>query len=327
MQIFIKKLQSQESGYSGDKPDQRGKYILIPNWAWKFFPHLLESTLNDFKILNLHVTNTDENIGLNYVYHNAKFHPDKLKRNHNERRVYRTGILDRQLDLDRSVIIIVAKDHNMALYISSIHPKNDEYNEFEKLSEANRIHSLSEVLHLKKSRDIVSSRTRDSSPGIVNFEEIAKDSLKRSSTQREQGQNLPGDPAAMLLTLIKNQDDFKNYLREIYGGSCALRKEKLVDGSFLGLEAAHIMPHSQGGPLLPTNGILMSSDLHQSFEKGAFTLSEKNEVIINSLIPKTSKLHEFNGTIIKPEPLYQQWAPYNSYVENHRKTQFDTYQP
>ena len=74
MEVFLKILGSQESGYSGNKPNQRGTYVLIPNEAWKLFPHLTTSNLHDFKRLNIYVTETDHP-DVNYVYHNAKFHP------------------------------------------------------------------------------------------------------------------------------------------------------------------------------------------------------------------------------------------------------------
>ena len=34
---FAKILESNESGYSGDKPNQRGKFILVPNLTGTFF--------------------------------------------------------------------------------------------------------------------------------------------------------------------------------------------------------------------------------------------------------------------------------------------------
>ena len=71
MDIFIKKLGSQESGYSGDKPNQRGKYILIPISAYSIFPHLSQRVLNDSKVIRLRVLSHEE-IGLNIFYSNAK---------------------------------------------------------------------------------------------------------------------------------------------------------------------------------------------------------------------------------------------------------------
>ena len=87
------------------------------------------------------------------------------------------------------------------------------------------------------------------------------------------------------------------------------------------------MPHSQGGPLLPTNGILMSSDLHQAFEKGAFTLSKENKIVINSAVKRDSVLQEFKGRVVRPESPFELYSPYLLYIDEHRKTLFDTYKP
>ena len=37
---------SQESGYSGGKPNQRGSYISIPKKAWFYFPTFKDKILN-----------------------------------------------------------------------------------------------------------------------------------------------------------------------------------------------------------------------------------------------------------------------------------------
>ena len=93
-QIVIKILGSQESGYSGNTPNQRGKYILIPTEAWVAFPDLSEAVRNSFSGLRIY-TSKDSVLGVLYVWHNTKLLPDPaLLRQHNERRIYRTAALD-----------------------------------------------------------------------------------------------------------------------------------------------------------------------------------------------------------------------------------------
>jgi hypothetical protein len=55
----------QETRKSGNKPNQRGKYVLIPNEVWSLFPHLTTTNLNDFNI------NLQENQKIWIVYHTA----------------------------------------------------------------------------------------------------------------------------------------------------------------------------------------------------------------------------------------------------------------
>ena len=43
---FAKILRPQESGYSGDKNKQRGKYIYLPKTCWEFFPLLKKDIFN-----------------------------------------------------------------------------------------------------------------------------------------------------------------------------------------------------------------------------------------------------------------------------------------
>ena len=60
MKVFIKKLGSNESGYSGDVADQRGKFILIPKAAIQVFPHLSSTILNDNAIMRFRLLSGEE---------------------------------------------------------------------------------------------------------------------------------------------------------------------------------------------------------------------------------------------------------------------------
>ena len=89
-----------------------------------------------------------------------------------------------------------------------------------------------------------------------------------------------------------------------------------------GLDAAHIKPDQHGGPLLPTNGILLSKDLHHAFEAGAFSLDSENKVIVNSLVSKESEVQKFAGVEIKPQDKFSLFGPFSSYVNHHRERLF-----
>ena len=109
MNVFAKILQSQESGYSGDKPNQRGKYIIIPKEIWNYFPDLSVGIRNSFCTLRLNLPNKSS-VSAVYVWNNTKYFPEVgLSRLHDERRMYRTRSIEDTLELDREVIIFFAK--------------------------------------------------------------------------------------------------------------------------------------------------------------------------------------------------------------------------
>ena len=126
MRFFIKKLGSNESGYSGDIPNQRGKFILIPKSEYDFFPPHSTAYLNDMTIVNF-ITPQGFVIPRKYDWHNAKFHlstRSDLNRDHDEKRLYRSNSLDNALQLDRNVFFICAK-HADGEYCCFAIRKND----------------------------------------------------------------------------------------------------------------------------------------------------------------------------------------------------------
>ena len=114
--VFLKLLGSNESGYSGDKPNKRGKFILIPKKALSLFPLLSERRLNDQSPVICY-TLSGARIAVNFVYHNAKFFPHLgLERDHNEFRLYRNVSLDDELRLDRYVVMGFIQTETMGEY-------------------------------------------------------------------------------------------------------------------------------------------------------------------------------------------------------------------
>ena len=111
MEFFIKKLKSNESGYSGNIPNRRGKFILIPKDCYEFFPQHSAKYHNDITLVNL-ITPQGNIISRKYDWHNAKYHinsREDLNRDHDEKRIYRSKSLDKDLDLDRDVFFICCK--------------------------------------------------------------------------------------------------------------------------------------------------------------------------------------------------------------------------
>ncbi|OCH60194.1 hypothetical protein A6D98_12490 [Aliivibrio fischeri] len=322
-EVFIKKLQSQESGYSGDKPDQRGKYILIPKGALSLFPVLSKEILNDTKIIKSTFLN-GHSIGLNLVYHNAKYFPN-MARKHNEVRMYRNVFLDNDLNLDRNVIFIAVKLDNGEYAFDSILPDDSEYDLFEKLSSECRNKGLLNLSEITESSRVDSLFKIKMDSEVLNSDDIIKSTNKIfNNTEKEykrarvQQPAMVGDKAAIFSSLIKSQNDFAKYLRLIYDNKCAIRGTSLITDNHAGLDAAHIQADTHGGPLLPSNGLLLSSDLHKCFDLGYLGLSNDNKVVIRSDVPKTSELYKYEGVVIKPIEGYEMCAPFHSYNEFHR---------
>ena len=113
----------------------------------------------------------------------------------------------------------------------------------------------------------------------------------------------------------------------MWENKCAVRKQSLIDKSTLGLEAAHIQTYSHDGPLLPTNGILLSSDLHKAFDKGAFTFNDDLRVDIHEKVPETSELWKYSDVKLEVKKEFEVFLPYESYLHFHRENIFKTFEP
>lgn len=318
-------LGSNESGYSGDIPNQRGKFILIPKKALSLFPPLSERRLNDQSPVICY-TLSGARIAVNFVYHNAKFFQHLgLNRDHNEFRLYRNVSLDGELRLDRYVVIGFVQTDTMGEYkLFSIAPGEENYEHWKSIAKSKSLHKIENLPPIRPLTDIMALQ-QNSSNIIVNSEEIFSSIATIAAKQRRQQPGLEDDPASVLATLIKSQKDYSDYLRQAYGGKCALRDAPLIRGSFLGLDATHIQPHTHKGPLLPTNGLLLSKDLHHAFEKGAFCLDDNNKVVIHPKVPTNSGLKNFAGKIVCPIPEYEIFKPFSGYVRYHKSNFYDQY--
>lgn len=325
---FTKILGSNESGYSGDEPDQRGKYVLINKDALKAFPHLSKKFLNDSITIRCRLPLGDF-IGLNLVYHNAKYFPETHDRAHDEVRLYRSSEFEEQLNADRGVLIVFYPIPLLPIGNYALMSFPDSDPEFELWRQFNKKLFLpSAVEEFESVKSLKAKLVHESEGAEV---EVTKDILSKGISLLKKGRKQQdpdhGDPASPLVSLIKSQQDFSQYLREMYDNKCCVRETKLIDGpNALGIEAAHIRPHMHGGPLLPTNGILLSADLHQCFEKGAFTLTEDSKIEVHPKVPKSSKLWKFDNKEIAPSfSKFEVFKPYSPYIDYHRENIFKLY--
>lgn len=329
---FVKVLKSNESGYSGDEPNQRGKFILVSKKCLRAFPPLSESILNSQSTIKCLLPNSNL-VGLNIVYHNAKFFPSH-QRNHDEVRIYRNNEFDEGLNPDRNVLIIFFPndDHLLGSFnVVSLREGDHEFDLWKKFD--SKTFEIKQVQKLTLTKELM-ARSKDNNLDrmVENFKHVIQNVAKFSEGNSETGSSrtqqeaAQGDPALALSTLINSQGQFSKYIREVYDFKCCLRKNALINTSGLGLEAAHIKAHSNGGPLLPTNGILLSADLHRIFDAGGLSLYDDGAVKIHSSIPKSSGIWDYEKFKICPKPGYELYAPYKDYIEFHRENVFSRFE-
>ena len=327
---FAKILQSQESGYSGDEPGKRGKYILIPKKCLRAFPPLSKHVLNDQTTLKCWLPN-ETLCGLNVVYHNAKFFPDTHKRAHDEVRVYRNAEFETSLNADRGVLVVflpIPHETLGSFAVFSVQKGDSAFDHWAAFD--GKIFSLDDIAHLPLYRDVLRTVPKNFDENLVNnidavIQYLADVADKRPKTQRVQQEGVIDDPALPLSPLISNQAQFSSYLRDMYSNTCCLRKSSLLgSGDALGLDAAHIQPHSHEGPLLPTNGLLLSADLHRAFEAGAITLTLDCNIEIHTKVGATSSIMQFANINVAPHK-YPIFKPHRAYIQYHRDNVFNRF--
>ncbi len=332
MKIFLKKLLSQESGYSGETPNVRGKYILIPKLAWDYFPDLSQGTRNSFCSIRIKQPSGTW-LGIIYVWNNTKFFPEVGGRDHDERRLYRNNSIDESLGLDKDVILgILKSDEASSDYkASSCNPNEGEYKKLLELLGSNSAGLIDfdlvkavapmfcETMLIENSKNFSLLESEETS--VENADEIFDDVKKRFVEYLGPKIGVDGDPLLALTSSFKSQGDFTLAVRKIYNGKCALRESFIYKDHPVGLEAAHVHAKVNGGNNLPSNGILLSTDLHRAFDEGIWTLSDDLRVILHENI-KDGLLVEFNNKELAIPKENLAFRPFQGYVRWHRENRF-----
>jgi hypothetical protein len=332
MDIFLKILGNQESGYSGEKPNQRGKYILIPQECSLNLPYLEQTVFNSFKLIKISCS-LGKFIGVNYVWHNKKYHmrPGDESRAHDERRLYRNNGLDNELKLDRDVIFGMAIDKNnfSAFSLSPTDTLYNEMREFIKDGNGEKNFKLCQLNHLEASHpnlfnfikpfiEVADSRKKEVENIKEFFDEINKFQLRKEPPQGEFHEE---DPGTAFKDVITTGADFRKVIANMYGYKCALRRKQVVGGQIVGLEAAHIKQKAMHGPFSPTNGILLSADLHQAFDQGFWTITTDLKVEVHKKV-QAGTLYPFDGSMIETTGVFK---PYKEYIQWHRDNVFGNF--
>jgi len=113
-------------------------------------------------------------------------------------------------------------------------------------------------------------------PGLTLWQRIQA-ALAVSAGVREQPARY-GNPALVLPRL--GPGSFRVLVTDVYERRCAITNERTLPA----LEAAHIKPFSENGPLSVNNGILMRRDLHALYDRGYLTITPAYQIEVSRRI-------------------------------------------
>lgn len=116
------------------------------------------------------------------------------------------------------------------------------------------------------------------------------------------------------IRLRQGQPGFRNRLFAAYGGRCALTGVDVPEV----LEAAHISPHSQGGTMSTSNGLLLRADLHTLFDLRLLVIDTSHwEVLLHPRLRTTMLGIELAGTKLTL-PAREADRPDSAALDEHR---------
>ncbi len=313
MRYYIKRCGAQELGSvkATGKP-QRGRYLLtsMNSEVLSFFPPLSQTQKNDYSMVCCIPLYLNTKVYCRFVYHNDKYHHSTAAHPRNEHRLYINLDLEGGALLFKTgdILVFRKKDENepnSELLLDYIPMSNGtEYKFYKKLIDDSDIKGGYAVCN-----------------GVIEFFENKVDA-------RLQTQSVTIDPALIkALDTDKNSNDkvaglfnqvmFRDFLLVGYEELCAITRTVIRYDNFMNIEAAHIRPKAQGGEFLPSNGLMLSRDLHWAFDKGFFSITDELKVMVHPKA-KSEFLNSFNGTklFIPRDSFFQ---PNIENVKWHRK--------
>ena len=141
------------------------------------------------------------------------------------------------------------------------------------------------------------------------YQEIKKDpTLFKKIVQKLLDDNFPvsihedilqavGIDLAAAAVVQRRNPEFRNRVLRAYEYRCAICGFDIrIDHNPIGLEAAHIKWHTAGGPDEESNGLALCVLHHKLFDRGAFTLSKRLEVLVSDRANGTAS---FNDWLLK----------------------------
>lgn len=111
-----------------------------------------------------------------------------------------------------------------------------------------------------------------------------------------------------------------------YERKCAICNFNVQLGdTYVGLDAAHIKWKKAQGPDIESNGLLLCTMHHKSFDRGAYTITDRMEIMVSDQAHGTFGFNEwlmdYHGKKVRL-PQRQQYYPEPSFTEWHVKEVF-----
>lgn len=146
--------------------------------------------------------------------------------------------------------------------------------------------------------------------GQLSFEEAG-------AAVDERADETAKNPDYALVQTRPEQARFRQLLRDIYGNRCCLSGTALPAT----LQAAHIIPHREGGPGInhQRNGLLLRADIHLLFDALLLTVDpEKMEVTLADSVKNTQEYQHLEGRKImsRADPRLMA-VHYNRFQDRH----------
>lgn len=294
MDYYIKRLGNQELGSVRNGRAQRGRYIYISkdNRVLDFFPPLSKTVNNDSSIIPI-VPLYEEKVRkvyCNYIYHNDKYNIDGGTRD--EYRIYSNNALEDGKLLFQTDDVLIFR----AVKASSIQSDTFSGNLPESAVEESKIYFLyrcfqhdSELYkfciecidksNIRGGHAVYSGSISEIENDIARLRTENLDDIDTVIDDTVTAKAQEGNIESM--ASLFNSISFRDFVMNGYQNKCAITGNVIRYGTFMNLEAAHIMPRSHNGLYLPSNGIALCRDMHWAFDKGMFTIDDNLKVLVH----------------------------------------------
>jgi putative restriction endonuclease len=112
------------------------------------------------------------------------------------------------------------------------------------------------------------------------------------------------DESTVISERKRHDPSFAPLVLRAYGFRCAVcGLDPSLDGSSIGLEAAHVHWHCHGGPDVIANGLSLCSLHHTAFDKGLLGLAEDNRVVVSGRLHGgevvENYIGQYHGQVLK----------------------------
>jgi len=280
--VYIRRLNSQELGYRGGEPKKAGRYIFVSKRCVSYFPPLSERIINDHVFINIIPPNSDKSVLTNFVYHNSKI-AENVIGGRDEFRIYLNRGNDPERDFFKPGDIIIlhriesrrrrpnGQEYFYRVYYYPVRNARVNYKRLERILSSGVVPN-SHALVPVSSIPFVGLNLRPPSATVVP-QEITEEAFNDLVTE----ETIDMDE----FRGIAKNNSFREIIKFFYNYKCAITKTSIRYGELLNIEAAHIIPRTDGGGNNPTNGIALSKDLHWAFDKGFFVIDTDYKVSVH----------------------------------------------